>query len=99
MGWDNEQYAKWMISKRVKEAVLCLVEVGDSEQVFPHLPKELYQISNDGLRGNDLFNPSTGGWFQRMYYLKKDKEYVIGLSEPVKTMKREGQTINQLKPQ
>lgn len=83
MGWSNKQYADWMISNRVKEQTMCLVEVGCKEGSDEYLPKSLYQISADGIRGNDLFAPFDGWFYRQMYYLKSktDGEYIIGLSE------------------
>ncbi len=86
MGWSNNEYAEWLTAKGVPESTICLVEVYDDEAVSSYLPKELYQISADGIRGNDIAAPLTGSWFQVIYYFKSKVTdgYVIGLSDPVK---------------
>ena len=95
MGWSNKEYADWMISHRIKENVLCLVEVELERLTSCFVPKELFSISTDGLRGKDLQAPLNGKSYQMMYWLKAIDSggYVIGLSDVFKATSRGYETI------
>lgn len=95
MGWSNKKYADWMISNRVKEGVLCLVEVECERLTSCFAPKGLFSISKDGIRGKDLQVPLNGKPYQMMYWLKSKggDVYVIGLSEVFMSTSRGYETI------
>ena len=94
--WSNKQYADWMISKRVGKSTMCLVEVEYDAKLSAYVPKDMFQISKDGLRVNERFTAFFGGWFQFLYYFdNKEGGYVIGASEPFKVENRADITIKQ----